>query len=63
MGDGNKLEPDQMKGLPPLSHKELLTDVRRRDREDMIISKPILGKDKKINFVCLQGEEDTERKI
>lgn len=29
MGDGDKLEPDQMKGLPTLSHEELRTDGRR----------------------------------
>lgn len=64
MGDRDKLEQDQMKGLPTLSPEELLTDLRRGDREDMIIRRAVLGeKGEKISFVCLQGEEDIEREI
>lgn len=36
MGCRDKLEQDQGKGLPILSHEELLTDLRRGDREGMI---------------------------
>lgn len=64
MPDREKLEQHQLKGLPTLSHEELLTDLRRDDREDMIIRRPMLGgKGEKISFVCLQGEEDKKREI
>lgn len=55
-----KWEQDQMKGVPTLSHEDLLADVRRGDRGDLIIRRTSLWKDGKIDFVCLQGEEGRE---
>lgn len=56
MGDRDKLEEDQMKGLTTLSHEEQSTDVKRR--QDMIIRRPMLGeKGEKISFDVFKGNK------
>lgn len=56
---GCRLDPQ--KGVPTLSYEELLTDLRRGDREEMMLRSPILRRDMKINLCVFKGQKIQKR--
>ena len=63
VGDRGNLEQGQMKGLSTLSYEELWTDVRRGDKEDMILRRPVSRRDEKISLYVFKGDKIQKRKF